>query len=427
MAIPGTCLLEWLSSVPFVVPREVVHLGNNVASNASHDFQVLTFETPGSGVTAAIVPATNFPSGVSFNSTSYSMGAICVDVPSNFTAAWGKFTPVGIFPIQGSVLTNSTASFAINFTNFPENSFATYNLQGPQGNVTQLDDSGIGVTNPFGMAYFAQWITGEMSNAETLAHAWGACNISVYDVALSYTNGTYNLTNRTLSMQNTTTMLFLPFSNPYFSELFAPRLVLNLESTSGTANSDSNGLQFRIQISQLGIGLNGGLFMPTQTSSDITMQRAFLASRYPVNALSLLWTSTALYVILGVGLLAHAANEQGEHLQIEPAAKSLTSDSGAHLVSTTSTLALTQRWVASPSAIITEHFIQSTSVRHKSNLNVPTQTLSVQQTAADMFGDESDTDRLGIGFQNPGQGEGLNRRGKFHVGYQDHFEAEAKE
>jgi hypothetical protein len=422
------------SSILGVLP-EVTYFGNNVASNASDNFQVLTLETPGSEFTSVIVPAANFPSGMSFNSTSYGMGVICGDVPSNFTTALNQSTPLGLFAIQGAVLPNSSVSFTMNFSNFPDQSFATYNLQDSQGNVPELNVSGVNVTNPFGIAYFTQWRYGVTSTGsqqglqETPIHVWGVCNISVYDVELSYTNGTYNLTNRTLSMQNTTTMLFLPFLNPYFSDFFAPRWLLNLASTINPAdvNDPNRSLELFHQISQLGIGLNAGLFMPTQTSSDIKIQKTLLASRYPVNALGLLWASTVLYIIFGTGILIQAANEEGECLPIEPVAKSLTSDSGAHSVSTTSTLALAQQWITSPSAIIAEHFVPSTSIGHKSNLNVLAQTLSVPKSTADMFGDESGTDRLGIGFQNPGQGEGLNRRGKFYVGYRDHFEAEAKE
>jgi hypothetical protein len=153
--------------------------------------------------------------------------------------------------------------------------------------------------------------------------------------------------------------------------------------------------------------------------SDITMQKAFLASRYPINALSLLWVSTGFYLIVGVGLLAQAANEQGELLPIAPVTQPSTSDSNTQSVSTISTLALAQRWVASPFAIIAEHFVLSTLAGRQSDL---TPRLSIQKHTIDMFGDETGTDRLGIGFQDNLSlrlSEGLRKRGRFFVCYQD--------
>jgi hypothetical protein len=271
------------------------------------------------------------------------------------------------------------------------------------------------------MALFMQWRTFSFQDPEALDFmiVAAACNISVYDVALSYTNGTYNLTNRTLSAQNRTMMLFLPFVNPYFTNFFVFRLVINPpNTTAGTANDWIWG-QLSHQISQWGIGLNVGLFMPTQTMSDIAMQKAFLGSRYQINTLSLLWASAGFYLIVSVGLLARAANKQGELLPIVSITQPSTSDSNTQSVSIISMLALAQRWVASPFAIIAEHFVPSTLARSQSDF---APTLSTQKDTIDTFGDDTGTDRLGIGFQDDLSlrlSEGLRRRGKFFVSYQD--------
>jgi hypothetical protein len=240
------------------------------------------------------------------------------------------------------------------------------------------------------------------------------CNVSVYDVELSYTNGTYNLINHTLSTDNTTSILFLPFVGDYFSTSFASRMVVNLADQLSNNHTDFL-IEVARQVSQLGIGLNGGLFMPTQTISDVKMERVFLASQYPINALSMLWAATALYLVLGIGLLTRAASEQGDTLSIELLPKSLTFDFNANPVSTTSTLLLAQQRITEPSAIVAEHFILSTSGGH-SNVFAP--ALSTQNNTMDMFGDEKGEARLGIGFHSglsPGLDEGLRKK-VFRVG-----------
>jgi hypothetical protein len=64
--------------VSFTGPSAVEEAGNHVNANESAAFQVLTFGSTGSDLTAVIVPAASvIPSGMSFQSTSYGMGATC--------------------------------------------------------------------------------------------------------------------------------------------------------------------------------------------------------------------------------------------------------------------------------------------------------------------------------------------------------------
>jgi hypothetical protein len=328
--------------------------------------------------------------------------------------------------VGGSILPNDTLPFTVDPNQVAGSSLVTYNLRGSQDNATQLDSySGRNVNNPFGMAQFMQWTgvastqLGSFLDAPNKNLTWfvGGCNISVYDVKLSYTNGTYSLVNRTLSAGNTTSMLFLPFVGDYFLTSFGPRMIINLAGQLDNTESDFL-VEIARQVSQLGIGLNAGLFVPAQTMSDVTMKNSFLVSRYPINALSLLWASVIFYLILGVGLLARAANEQGDTLLIEPVTKPSTSDTNTHSVSMTSTLALAQQWVTNPSTIVAEYLTLSTSTRKQSDVLAP--ALSIQKHAIKVFEDidETYTDRLGIGIHcGPSLrvSEGLRRR-DFGVG-----------
>lgn len=418
------------NTMTWVGTTVVRDVGNAVATNSSDAFQVLTFGSTGSDLTAVIVPKiNNIPRGMSFRSVSYGMGATCKPAACDMEQ-WSQ-TGSTQCTVDGSVLTNHTLNLSATDTDLAVgSSFVPYNLQGSQSNVSELVKPGSNPTNPFGFAQMMGWADEVTDGSDYLIDAnklpidviWfmGVCNVSVYDVELSYSNGTYELSNRTLSADNTTTMLFLPFVDDYFSSSFVPLLIPNLVSQVSNNNTDFL-TEVARQVSQLGIGLNAGLFEPDQTVSDIKMQKAFLASRYPINALSMLWASTALYLILGVGLLVSAASEKGDVLLVESVTPSSTSDLHAYSSSTTSTLVLAQQRITSPSAIIAEHFILSTSSGIQSSLLAP--TLSVQKDAMAMFGDEKGEERLCMGFQSelsPRINEGLRKR-VFCVGYQDHL------
>jgi hypothetical protein len=325
---------------------------------------------------------------------------------------------------------NNTVSFPLDPNQTIAPSFVTYNLLGVE-NSSPLDSySGRNAKNPFGMAPLMRWATDltdssdellvRIYNGSNFNITWfiGGCNISVYDVELSYTNGTYELTHCTLSPLNTTTLLFFPWVGNYFLTSFLSRMVVNLANQLNNNQTDFL-TEVACQVSQLGIGLNAGLFMPTQPNSEVRMERDFLGSRYPINALSMLWVSTVLYLILGVVLLTRAASEQGDILPIEQIAESSRSDSNTHSVSTISTIALAQQRVANLCAIIAEHFILSESGGKQSNALAP--ALSIQKNPINMFGEDVREERLGIRFQR-GQslttGEGLRKR-IFCVGYQD--------
>jgi hypothetical protein len=443
----NTCVFD---GTTYTGPAAVADIGNVVASNASAAFQVHTFDTAERELTAVIVPTEGItPRGMSFKSTSYGVGAVCAAAPCDpqwfqngiwsitlgVTSLWCTVDGAVGESANASQAINSQVTFPLEPTQTIAPSFVTYNLLGV-GDSSPLDYfSGRNVNNPFGMAQLMRWTPGLTDGSDELLTrsypssnlniTWfmGGCNISVYDVELSYTNGTYNLTHRTLSSMNTTTMLFLPFVGNYFQTSFLSRMVDNLANQLNNNQTDFL-TEVARQVSQLSIGLNAGLFVPTQTTSDVTIERDFLGSRYPINAVSMLWVSTALYLILGVGLLTRAASQQGDILLIEPIAESSTSDTNSHSISTTSTIALAQQRVADPCAIVAEHFILSTSGGQQ--FNALASALSIQKNAIDMFGDELSEERLGIGFHggpSPALGEGIRKR-IFCVGYQDQLEVE---
>jgi hypothetical protein len=213
-------------------------------------------------------------------------------------------------------------------------------------------------------------------------------------------------------------MLFLPFVGNYFTTSFVSRMVVNLGSQLNNYQTDFLTGVAR-QTSQLGIGLNAGLFSPTETISDVKLERDFLVSRYPINAVCMLWTSTALYLIIGIWLLTRAMSRQGDILLIEPITKSSKSDTITHLKSMTTTITLAQQRVADPCAIVAKHFVLSAFGGWHSNALTP--ILSIQKKSVNMFGEEECQEQLGIGFQNglsPPLGEGLRKR-FFCVAYQD--------
>jgi hypothetical protein len=411
-------------------PPAVRDVGNPVASNASDAFQVLTFESSGNDLTAVIVPITHIPRGMSFQSTSFGIGATCEHANNDIDDMMFMYPNNSTYSITLLVDGAEPITFNSDVTKGPSQSFATYNLPTYS---TALDLVGQNITNPFGMAQLMQWpddfVDPEVLNPyldQWMMLAWftGACNISVYDVVLSYTNGTYNLTNRTLSGQNTTTLLFTPFIGNYFSSYFSTRMVVNLASQLRNNQTDFL-VEVARQISQIGIALNAGLFSPNQMMSNVTIQKNFLASRYPISSLSMLWASAGLYLILGIGLLARVASEKGDTLPIESPLKSRTTDSNQYSVPTTSTLALAQQWITNPSVIIAEHFVLSASNGNRSP-NVLASALSIQKSAMKMFGDEAETARLGIGIQGGLSPNGLRSR-YFRVGYQDQLEVDIEE
>ena len=398
-------------------------IGNDVASNTSDTYQVITFESTGSDLTSVVVPTTRFQS-MSFQSESFGIGATCKPVTANVIQRpdLPRFN-VSLY-ISGSVLRNNTVSFSLdNSKSFPS-AFAVYNLQDTRGDVPRINTlNGIAATNPFGMAQVMQWVTfGTDEYSSLVPHEevrlyTGVCNISIYKVALSYKNGTYSLTNRTLVTQNTTTSLFSPFvALPLGAPnifLVSTRMVANLQSQLNKNLTDFL-VEIARQVSQLGMAFNAASLIPAQATSDVMVEKDFLASRYPLNALSMLWISTVLYLILGIGLLVRVANIQGDSVTIEPLMKSSTLNSNKYSALMTSTLALAQRWVTTPSAIIAEHFILSPSDGNRS-FNILAPTLSIQKSTIDMFGDELQTNRLGIGLRHRG----------FFVGYQEQWDLEA--
>jgi hypothetical protein len=116
------------------------------------------------------------------------------------------------------------------------------------------------------------------NNNEYMTWFMGTCNISIYDVKLSYTNGTYDLTNRIISDQDTTTTLFLPFVADLFLQSFGPQMVINLGSQ--VTNNDTDFLvEVAHQVSQLATRLNVGILMPAVAASNIKMEDTFIASR----------------------------------------------------------------------------------------------------------------------------------------------------
>src|ERR1700689_4620495 len=124
----------------------------------------------------------------------------------------------------------------------------------------------------------------------------------------------------------------------------------------------------------------------------------------------MLWASAGLYFILGIWLLARAANEKGDTLPIESPLKSRTTDSNQHSVPTTSTLALAQHWITNPSAIIAEHFVLSAPNGNRSPNVLASSASSIQKSVMKMFGDETETGRLGIGIQDSLSYDGLRSR-----------------
>ena len=417
-----------------------------VAANASTAFQVHSFDTAEREVTAIIVPTAAIPKGMSFQSTSYGVGATCLAAacdPTWFqngtwsaslgaTSLWCAVSGAIGENVNASLDTNNLVTFPLDPNQTTGPSFITYNLLGVEGSSPLDSFSGLNAENPFGMAPLMRWATGltdgsdgllvsNYGSSENITWFMGGCNISIYNVELSYTNGTYNLTHRTLSSTNTTTMLFLPFVGNYFTTSFVSRMVVNLGSQLNNYQTDFL-TEVARQTSQLGIGLNAGLFSPTETISDVKMERDFLASRYPINAVCVLWTSTALYLIIGVWLLTRAASRQGDILLIEPITKSSRSDTITQSKSMTTTIALAQQRVADPCAIVAEHFVLSASGGRQPNALTP--ILSIQKKSVNMFGEEECQERLGIGFQNglsPPLGEGLRKR-FFGVAYQDELD-----
>ena len=205
---------------------------------------------------------------------------------------------------------------------------------------------------------------------------------------------------------------------------FSSQMVVNLASQLRNNHTDFL-VGVARQISQLGIALNAGLFFSNQMVSNVTIQRDFLASRYPLSSLSILWASAGLYLILGIGLLARAANEKGDTLPIKSPPKSRTTDSDQHSAPMTSTLALAQQWITNPSTIIAEHLVLSAPNGNRSP-NVLASASSIQKSAIKMFGDKTETGRLGIWIQGGLSHDGLKSR-IFRVGYQDQLETEVEE
>lgn len=66
----------------------------------------------------------------------------------------------------------------------------------------------------------------------------------------------------------------------------------------------------------MNIGFNAGSFTHLTRPRQMTKCRKIsVASQYPINVLSILWASTAFYLILDAGLLVKATGTKGDTLR----------------------------------------------------------------------------------------------------------------
>ena len=435
-AYPNTCVFEGESDYAGTVA--IQDAGNQAVANTSDSFRVLTFGSTAKNITAVIIPTTSvIPTGMSFHSSSYGVGAICEPISCDWSvwSGWSYSLQSGyvLCPTDGTTLQNNTANFSLQgppTLTDASSVYLVYNLQTAGINVPQMAFAGQNATNPFGMAQMMGWGAGSFgqaltdgsdyffsefdeNNNEYITWFVGTCNISIYDVELSYTNGTYDLTNRTLSDQDTTTMLFLPFVADLFLQSFGPRMVINLGSQVSNNNTDFL-VEVARQVSQLATGLNAGILMPAVAASNVKMEETFIASRYPLNALGMLWAATVLYLACGVGLVIRSIGEQGDVLPTDPLIKSSPSDPPSPATSTPSTLVLARQRMVKPLAIVAEHFVLSGLYGNHPDGLLP--ALSVKAEVMDMFMEAKDEHRLGIGIGNslsPGNNE---RERMFSIG-----------
>ena len=421
----NTCVFEGQSQYAGTVAVQVI--GNQVVANTSDAFQVLMFGSTEEDITAVVIPTTSvIQTGMVFRSTSYGVGAICKPTsPCDWSAYDVLNQGYVLCPVDGTTLQNNTANFTLSYsyansTTLTDASsvYLSYNLQTTGVNVPQMDEVGENATNPFGFAQMMGWGDGTFGSPQTsdsdyffsefdefndefITWFTGACNISIYDIELSYAHGTYNLANRTLSDQDTTTMFFLPFLDEYFLQSFGPRMVINLGSQINNTHTDFL-VEVARQTSQLAIGLNAGILIPTPAVSNVIMEDTFIASRYPFNALIMLWAATSLYLSCGVMLVIRCI---GDVFATDYQINSSPSISPTFIPST---LVLAQQRMIKPLAIVAEHFVLSGP--RGSDYDGLSPALSVKAEVMDMFQEGKDEDRLGIGFENNFHSEGNEER-----------------
>jgi hypothetical protein len=148
------------------------------------------------------------------------------------------------------------------------------------------------------------------------------------------------------------------------------------------------------------------------------MEKIFIASSYPLNALSMLWVATALYLAFGFGLLIRSLGEQGDILSTDHLGISSASGSLSVPTSTPSTLVLAQQRMVTPFALVAEHFVLPGHDGNHSDGLAP--ALSIQGNIMDMFLEAKDEERLGIGYEtrsSPETNEERTGNGIFSVGY----------
>ncbi|KAG9007793.1 hypothetical protein FRB93_007184 [Tulasnella sp. JGI-2019a] len=432
-------------------------LGDQVAANYSYaPYQVMYLPTQGSGgdPTAVLLPKVkDLPSGISFTSTSMGVGATCGVIPSSQCNLGALGTNVGIVSctISGAVPSATEDSLPGGIFSVYANStfnvdstdgawIATYNLQ----QASQQANSGIATapsplawygqsaTNPFGFAHlmafnaqpqgnpdFTVLQSGTTARGVSIAYYLGTCNVSVYDVRLSYSNDTYTLLSRTLADQNTTVAMFGPFVTDYFYPYFLPTLVVNLKAL---ITNDSSGASFPMevarQVSQLALAYGSAMFTGL-AAQDGMVTKSYIASRYPIAALGLLWASALVYVCYGLVLLFKAMTATGDEVIIP------TDDKKETVIST---LELAHARLVNPIAVVAERFLTSDAeAAQRSGGNGDVERLadiadlSVQKDPLDMFAEGRDggNGRLGVGFSSAvgGDGQSAVQKRVFRVAY----------
>jgi hypothetical protein len=382
----------------------------------------------------------NIPSGLSFQSSSYGIGAICKPASPYNDTSWDNQTNwpdqdvyggYALFTIDGITLPNQFVNLSLRTDltlNIESSIFDVLTLQDSEGHVFGEWGPGEYITNPFVFVQMMVWGTTQTDGSDyfilgnnadyDFGITWfiGGCNMSVYDIELTYMNGTYALASRSLADENTTTMFLFPFIGTYFNSYFGPRMVVNLGSQLNNNNTDFL-VEVAYQASQLNMGLSAGMFTPTAAVSNVTMEKIVIASSYPLNALSMLWVATALYLALGFGLLITSLREQGDILSTDHLAISA-SDSLSVPTSTLSTLVLAQQRMVTPFALVAEHFVLPGHGGNHPDGLAP--ALSIQGNVMDMFLEAKDEERLGIGYKtrlSPETNEERMGNGIFSVGY----------
>ncbi|KAG9007794.1 hypothetical protein FRB93_007185 [Tulasnella sp. JGI-2019a] len=422
-------------------------LGDQVAANYSYaPYQVMYLPTqgPGGDSTAVLLPKIkDLPSGISFTSMSIGIGATCGVIPLSQCNLGALGTNVGIASctISGAVpsaaednLPGGVFSVYANSTFNVDSTdgawIATYNLQQASQQTNSsvatapspLAWYGQSATNPFGLAHlmafnaqpqgnpdFTVLQSGTTARGASIAYYLGTCNVSVYDVHLSYSNDTYTLLSRTLADQNTTVAMFGPFVTDYFYPYFLPTLVVNLKAL---ITSDSSGTNFPMevarQVSQLALAYGSAMFTGL-AAQDGTVTKTYIASRYPLVALGLLWASALVYILYGLVLLFRAMAATGDEVIIPT-----TDDKKKE--TTISTLELAHARLVNPVAVVAERFLISdvevAQCRSGGDGNVErladVADLSVRRDPLDMFAEGRDgaNGRLGVGFSSAVGGDG---------------------